>query len=92
VASIRESNRYLKVSEIGPGVKISNLLLKNCVPEIDNNSINNHRSIMILTLLNSDRQDLSNGTIIIPKFTFPRFPGGYLFAFEVPLVILKVAI
>jgi hypothetical protein len=47
---------------------------------------------MILTLLNSGRQDLSNGTIIIPKFTFPRFSGGYLFAFEVPLVILKVAI
>jgi hypothetical protein len=44
---------------------------------------NNHRTIMILTLLNSGRQDLSNCTIIIPKFTFPLFPGGYLFAFEV---------
>jgi len=53
---------------IGPGVKISNLLLKNCVPEIDNNSINNHRSIMILTLLNSSRQGFSNGTIIRPNF------------------------
>ena len=68
VASSGKSNRYLKVSEIGLGVKISNLLLKNCVPEIDNNSINNHRSIMILTLLNSGRQDLSNGTIVRSNF------------------------
>ena len=58
----------LKVTMIGPGIKISNLLLKNCVSEIDNNSINNHRSIMILTLLNSGRQGLSNGTIIRPNF------------------------
>ena len=53
---------------IGPGVKISNLLLKNCVSEIDNISFNNYWTIMILTLLNSGRQDLSNGTIIRPNF------------------------
>jgi hypothetical protein len=53
---------------IGPGVKISTLLLKNCVSEIHNNSINNHRSIIILTLLKSGRQGLSNGIIIRPNF------------------------
>ena len=53
---------------IGPGLKISNLLVKNCVPKIDNNSINNDRGIMILTLLNSGCHDLSKGTIIRPNF------------------------
>jgi hypothetical protein len=53
---------------IGPDVKISNLLLKNCFPEIDNISFNNDRSIIILTLLNFIRQGLSDGTIIGPKF------------------------
>jgi len=59
---------FVSRNMIGPGVKISNLLLKNCVSEIDNISFNNHRTIMILTLLNSSRQDLSNGTIIRPNF------------------------
>jgi hypothetical protein len=52
-------------------------------PALNNISFNNHRTIMILTLLSSGRQDLSNCAIIIPKFTLSRFPGGYLFAFEV---------
>jgi hypothetical protein len=53
---------------IGPDVKISNLLLKNRFPEIDNISFKNDRSIIILTLLNFIRQGLSDGTIIGPKF------------------------
>ena len=37
-------------------------------PAINNISFNNHRSIIVLTLLNSIHHSLSNGSIIRPKF------------------------